>query len=430
MSNIQVKLPKLGEDVDTGVIASLLVEPGDEVEREQPLLEIESDKATTEMPSPVAGTVEDIQVSVGEEVESGQTVMVVTAADGSEDDGSDAETQGSPEEEVAEESVDDRDERDERADQTDHDDQPDAGGEAREAAEAAPEAEEKRSPEATSPEVRGLARELGIDLTRVDGRGPVGDVTREDLLAHVRARLDHDVEGVEADAAHGAEHAIRTPLSDVRRATARSVTRSWARVVHVTQCDEADVTQLAERLAESEAEASLLAAIVSMTARALRRFPLLNGKLEEGGEAIVVDSGVHIGVAVDTSRGLYLPVISDVDRLGLVELTQKIAEMAEQARAAELDAQSLEGASFSVSNLGGFGTTYFTPIVPWPQLGILGVGKATRRPVWNGQTRRFDPALVLPLSLSYDHRAVDGVYAARFLRWLAVGLESPAQLFI
>jgi len=225
----------------------------------------------------------------------------------------------------------------------------------------------------------------------------------------------------------------RDPLSNVRRATAKAMATAWTSIPHVTQFDRADVTELDsmrrrfnERPEASGRKLTMTAIIIKMVAVALKQFPRFNAGLDLEGDAVVYRSYVHIGVAVDTERGLLVPVIRDVDRKGLMQVAGELGELAARARDKKLGLDEMQGAGFTVSNLGGLGTTYFTPIVNWPQVAILGVGRASREAVWRDD--RFEPRLVMPLSISYDHRLIDGADAARFLRWLAESLEHPLLL--
>jgi pyruvate dehydrogenase E2 component (dihydrolipoamide acetyltransferase) len=294
-----------------------------------------------------------------------------------------------------------------------------------------------------APSVRALARELGVDLHRVSGSGPGGRLTRDDVKAHAKQLIQS---GSGAPAAgpgpapalpdfstHGEVEIV--PLDPVRRRTAQAMATSWAAVPHVTQHDRADVTQLEAlrrklntRPETREEPLTLTAVLVKIAAAALRRFPRFNASIDVAGDRVVLKKYVHVGVAVDTERGLLVPVIREVDRLGLLEVSRSLRDLAERARARRVRPEELRGATFTVSNLGGLGTTYFTPIVHWPEVAILGVGRAEILAVH--EDGQFQPRRILPLSLSYDHRLIDGADAARFLRWIAEALEQPLLLLL
>jgi pyruvate dehydrogenase E2 component (dihydrolipoamide acetyltransferase) len=293
-------------------------------------------------------------------------------------------------------------------------------------------------PVAASPTVRRLARELGVDLGEVPGTGPGGAVTEDDVTSHVRDLLDRFRRMRTDDAPELPDFAQwgpveREPMQAVRRATARSVARSWHQVPAVTQFDRADITELEAfrhryggEVARGGGKLTVTAILVKVCAAALQHFPHFNASLDLERSEIVLKRYVHIGVAIDTPSGLLMPVLRNADTKGLSTIAAELQSMAERARARRIGAEELKGASFALTNLGGLGTTAFTPIVAWPQVAILSVGRGDVQPVWrDGQ---FVPRTLLPLGVTYDHRAVDGADAARFLRWIAETLEAPLRL--
>jgi len=357
-----------------------------------------------------------------------------------------------------------KDERAEAKDQAGDDQEKDERAEAKDQADDAPKkkSEPKRTQRAAakkadavegtpagaaemagaSPAIRKLARELGVDHREIPGTGDGGRVTEDDVKSYVRARLE-ELEEQGRGAEESAEPQLpdlskwgevqREPLGTVRRAIADSVTRSWRRIPHVTQHDRADITDLdsffeqnAERAEKAGGKLTLTALLVKIAAEALKRFPEVNSAIDlQAGERIV-RRYIHVGVAVDTEAGLLVPVLRDVGDRGLIDVAVELGRLAERARDRGLGPDELQGAGFTVTNLGGLGTTHFTPIVPWPQVAILGVGRARVEAVHrDGQ---FVPRNIVPLAISYDHRAIDGADAARFLRWIAEVLEEPLRL--
>ena len=424
---MEVKLPELGENIETVEVSAVLVEVGTRVGKDQPLIEVETEKANLEVPAPVEGTVVELLVKVGDQLEVGQTIVKLDVSD----------TPG--EEQVVVASV--------VVPQPAEVPAPQRVEDVHRSVVEFPAARAK--PEIgpsvpASPSVRRLARELGIDIQGVAGSGPGGRISREDVKAHAK-RI---VTGVAASGAAGSVvpavelpdfsqwgEIATEPLSSIRRATARTMAMAWATVPHVTQFDRADITQLESmrkrfnKRDEAEGRKLTMTAIVlKMVAAALRQYPKFNASLDLTNDAVIYKKYVHIGVAVDTERGLLVPVIRDADRKSLMQVATELNDLAERARNKKLGLDEMSGASFTVSNLGGLGTTYFSPIVNWPQVAILGVGRAEHQAVFDeGQ---FQPRLMMPLSISYDHRIIDGADAARFLRWLAEALEQPLLLLL
>jgi pyruvate dehydrogenase E2 component (dihydrolipoamide acetyltransferase) len=303
----------------------------------------------------------------------------------------------------------------------------------------APPAEEvSEGPSApAAPSVRRLARELGVDIGRVNGSGPGGRISSDDLQAYVRTALSSGG-GAGASAVALPDftkwgEVERKPMSNIRRKTSEHLTHAWNAIPHVTQHDKADITavetlrkQYAPQAEKAGGKLTMTAIALKIAAAALRKFPQFNASIDTARNEIVLKSAVHIGVAVDTPRGLLVPVIRDVNRKGIIDLSAELASVSEKARNGKLSLDEMQGGSFTITNLGGIGGTSFTPIVNWPEVAILGISRGGYEPVYNGQN--FEPRLMLPLSLSYDHRVIDGADGARFLRWVADAFEQPFVL--
>jgi pyruvate dehydrogenase E2 component (dihydrolipoamide acetyltransferase) len=440
MSTIDVKVPDIGDFKDVPVI-QVFVKPGDAVKREDPLVTVESDKASMDIPTPTAGTVREVKVKVGDRVSEGRAIITLDAAEagappasgGVAANGTGAAPQvaaaGPPV--VAREQVAGREQvaasppRAEAA--------PEAPGPATARlppASAPIDAEAFRAAHA-SPSVRRFARELGVDLSQVGATGPKNRIIKNDIERFVKERLaaggpsSRGAVGLELlpwpdidFSKHGPVEV--KPLSRIQKSSGANLSRNWVRIPHVTQFDEADVTELEAlrvRLNEEKggAKLTLLAFLMKACVAALQRFPELNASLR--GDELVLKRYFHLGFAADTPHGLVVPVVRDVDQKGVRALAQELAELSQKARDGKLGPVELSGGTFSISSLGGIGGTAFTPIINAPEVAILGVSRAVTKPVWDGE--KFAPRLMLPLSLSYDHRVIDGATAARFTTQLA-----------
>ncbi|MFU8806610.1 MAG: 2-oxo acid dehydrogenase subunit E2, partial [Bradymonadaceae bacterium] len=293
-------------------------------------------------------------------------------------------------------------------------------------------------PVPASPSVREFARELGVSIGEVIGTGPGGRISLDDVKGHVR-RLLADTEkkarngpaGLPGFGRHG--DVERAPMGSIRRAVARNVATSWREIPHVSQFDEADISELErfqkrfpDQVEEEGGKLTITAILLKVLAMALRRFPEFNASLDMERAELIEKHYVNIGVAVDTPQGLLVPVLHDVDKKGLVEISAELAELGQKARGRKLSRDELQGGSFTLTNLGAFGTLHFTPIIGWPQVAILAVGKARVQPVY--RDGEFVPRKILPLGITYDHRAVDGADAARFMRWIVETLEEPLRM--
>jgi pyruvate dehydrogenase E2 component (dihydrolipoamide acetyltransferase) len=458
----EVKLPEISENVESGEVIQLLVSEGDRIEKEQAIVELETEKAAFEVPSPAAGKVVEIAVKEGDTVNVGQLLIKVETDEAAgaeeaeapqgEEPGqrkarAEAEQVGAPEAPEEEEPEKEKEEAKEKEDREK------AGGEriqeqekpsqkrvvAHRASPEKEEAEGHKEVAPASPSVRRLARELGIDIHRVSGSGPGGRISPDD----VKRQAKRAVEGRSAaggEAAGAAEPELpdfsrwgpieRQPMSSVRRITARNVVAAWRAIPHVTQFDRADLSAVSQfrqsyqkRVAEAGGKLTVTAILLKVLASALKVFPRFNLSLDLANEQIIYKKYIHLGVAVDTDRGLLVPVIRDVDRKTVTQVAVELTELAERTRNKKIKPDELEGATFTLSNLGGIGGTNFTPIVYHPQVAILGVARARRELVMEDGAVKAHTTL--PLSLSYDHRVIDGADGARFLRWIADALENP-----
>ncbi|MET4568894.1 dihydrolipoyllysine-residue acetyltransferase [Rhodanobacter soli] len=450
----EARVPDIGH-ADVPVI-EVLVKAGDRVEKEQSLITLESDKATMEVPAPFAGTVKEVKLKVGDEVSEGAVIAII------ETDGAAVSAPPSP-----------------------------APGEGR--GEGAPEAvkppaptpppaEPKPMPIAgqgvqpgnvpegdvppqvrppmdarivmpgdapyASPAIRAFARELGVDIQQVKGSGRGGRIQREDVSAYVKHALASGARPVAGAAASvGGLNLLpwpkvdfakfgeieEKPLSRIQKISGANLARNWVMIPHVTQHEDADITEMEAFRKQLGAEnkdlkISPLVFQIKAVVAALKAFPQFNASLDESGEKLILKKYFHIGIAVDTPDGLVVPVLRDCDKKGLLDLARELGEISKKARDKKLGPAEMSGGCFSISSLGGIGGTYFTPIVNAPEVAILGVSKSVMKPLWNG--KEFAPRLVLPLSLSYDHRVIDGALAARFASFLANQLGDIRRLLL
>jgi len=460
----EFKVPELGENVASGDVAKVLVSVGDTVKKEQPVLELETDKATIEVPSSVAGVVKEIRVKKGDKVQVGAVIFTV------DDGGAAGNGAGSaagkaaapapaapPAEAKPEPKAEPKPEPKAEAKVVSM--PPRQSAEAPAAPPAAAPAVPASSnlmPAAASPAVRRLAREIGVDINAVAGSGPAGRISQEDVKEHAR-RILSSVGSAGAPAAGGMAARASRPMPDfakwgevqreawsnIRRVTSEHLSYSWNTVPHVTQFDKADVTALEElrkkykdQVVKAGGNLTVTAMLVKVLATALQKFPQFNASIDPDRGEIIYKKYVNVGVAVDTDRGLLVPVIKDVNQKNITQIAVELQQLAEKARDRKLTVEEMSGGSMSLSNLGGIGGTYFTPIVNWPEVAILGVSRGGAEPVWyptpgaplSAPAGEFRPRQMLPLSLSYDHRLIDGADAIRFLRWVVEAIEQPFLL--
>lgn len=422
----EVRVPAVSESVKSGKVVTVLVAPGDLVAVDQPLIELETDKAVVEIPSPAAGRVADVAVRPGQTIAVGEVIVRLEAAAVAALDPATPPTLLAPPTPPA-------------TPASPVPPAPPAPAEAdRDGAEPA------REPAPASPSVRRLARELGVDIDAVRGTAPGGRIGEDDVKEHARALLAGAGGAAGADAPLSAAVAPlpdfarwgsirREALSRVREVTAENMARSWSTVPQVTQHDRADVTELEAfrrefARARPEARLTMTAIAVKIAAAALRVFPRFNTSLDPRRRELIFKDYVHVAVAVDTEHGLLVPVVRDADRKGILRIAAELTDLAARARSRKLALSELEGGTFAISNLGGVGGTSFGPLVYAPQVAILGISRAATEPVWREDG--FAPRLLLPLSLSYDHRVIDGAEGARFLRWICEALRQPLTMLL
>ncbi|ATZ72796.1 dihydrolipoyllysine-residue acetyltransferase [Idiomarina sp. X4] len=447
---IDVEVPDIGDEEDVEII-EVLVSKGDSVAEEDGLITLETDKATMDVPCPQDGEIEEMLVSVGDKVSQGSVIAKLKVSEGA-DDSDDSSDESDKEEAPKEQSKsDDADKKESKGD---------SGSSAKPSGERQPPVPDHPSQRSgrkegilhASPAVRRVAREFGVDLSQVKGSGPKNRILKEDVQDFVKYELSRPKAVAGATGQGGGGLQVIDPpkvdfskfgeveevqLSRIQRKSGPNLHRNWVTIPHVTQFDEADITELEKfRKAENEVakkqdlgfKITPLVFIMKACAKALREFPTFNSSLSESGESLYMKKYVHIGIAVDTPNGLVVPVIRDVDKKGIYELSEELVEISSKARDGKLKAADMQGGCFSISSLGGIGGTAFTPIVNAPDVAILGVSRNEMKPKWNG--KEFEPRLTLPLSLSYDHRVIDGAEAARFTAYLSGVLGDIRKLVL
>ena len=460
--SLEFKVPELGENVNSGSVIKVLVAAGDTIAIDQPILELETDKAVIEVPASVSGVIQQILVKEGDQVSPGDVVL--TVAD-SQSNGQEAKptpieaaaaAKAAPEPPPAQTSPPPPEKSAAPASPVMPEEtpvQPTAsansvpfgygGGPA-----LARRGEKLYEVAPAAPSVRRFAREIGLDINYVPGSGPGGRISIEDVKTWSRKLQTPAAPSKPAPVAAPAP-ALQRPLPDfskwgqikrepmggIRRATAQNMSYAWATAPHVTQHDKADITELeklrkhyAKKVEAAGGKLTITAILLKIIASALKAFPKFNASLDLEKLELIYKQYYHIGVAVDTPHGLLAPVIRDVDQKNLIQLSVELGEIAEKARQRKTTLEELQGGCFTISNLGGIGGTSFTPIVNAPEVAILGVARGQIEPVWRDD--KFEPRLMLPLSLSYDHRVIDGADGARFIRWVSEALEQPFVLML
>jgi len=458
----EFKVPELGENVPGGDVTNVLVKVGDTIAVDQPVLELETDKATVEVPSSVAGRVTEIKVKPGEKVNVGAVVLVVEDGNGNKAQGS-TTPKAQLEDQTAQTPTPDAPKAGAPKDKVVSMPAKAQGSSAKpQAAVAKPPAQPSKpagghpaAPAALS--VRRLAREVGVNIDDVQGSGPEGRISEEDVKEHARRILSSMPSlGSGAPASAGgvaARPAVplpdfsrwgeieRQPMSNVRRTTSERLSHAWTTIPHVTQFDKADISAMEElrrkyreQVAAAGGNLTVTAMLVKVIATAVKQFPQFNSSLDPQSNEIVYKKYVNVGVAVDTDRGLLVPVVRNADSKNITEIAVDVHQLAEKARSRKLTLEEMSGGGITISNLGGIGGTYFTPIVNWPEVAILGVSRGIVEPVWRADPStgsgqgKWEPRQLLPLSLSYDHRVIDGADAMRFLRWVVEAVEQPFLL--
>ncbi len=434
---VEFKLPELGENIESADVISVLVSKGDSIERDQGIMEIETDKATIEVPSDVSGKVTDVLVKEGDKAKVGQIIIKVETGEVPEKEGKEEEVEAKVSEavEIQEEEVERKEEEPQKV--TDGKREDFRPGEIEEQ----PPIMTNAAPAA--PSVRRIARELGVDIRKVKGTGPNGRISMDDVKAFVKS-MNEEIEsrgigvGVKQEelpnfSKYG--EVERKPMSKIRSKTAEHLSYAWAVTPHVTQFDKADITSLEKlrkqfnpEVEKAGGKLTVTSILVKVITAAIKQFPQFNSSIDMEKKEIIYKKYFNIGIAVDTENGLLVPVIKNTDRKNLREISSEMSQLAEKARNRKISLEEMQGASITITNLGGIGGTSFTPIVNSPEVAILGVSRGEMVPVY--KDNRLVPRLMLPISLSYDHRIIDGADAARFLRWVCEALEQPLKMII
>lgn len=438
----EIKLPELGENIESADIVNVLVKPGDTLQVDQAIIEIETDKATIEVPSTVEGKILEVKVNEGDQIKTGDVILnVEVEADGAEEEVKDEVKTG----------VDDATTEVEGEETASFDIFSEEFEEEKESEEIPAQTvkDEKQPPIAkgsapASPSVRRIAREIGVDINEVVGTGPGGKILKEDVKAHSK-KLHEEEEDFASEVKIKQEalpdftksgDTYRVEMSKIRKVTADHLSYAWSTIPHVTQFDKADITQLEKarkefnkQITESGAKLTVTVILLKIISTALEKFPQFNSSIDMETKEIIYRNYFNVGIAVDTEHGLIVPVVKDVDKKNLTELSNEINELATKARDKKVSLEDLQGGCITITNLGGIGGTAFTPVVNSPEVAILGVSRGSYEPVYNGYGV-FEPRLMLPLSLSYDHRIIDGADAVRFLNWVVEALEQPLKTLL
>ncbi len=454
---IEVKVPDIG-DFDSVEVIEVLVSEGDEVEAEQALITLESDKATLEVPSESAGRITELKVKEGDTVSEGDVIAMLESAGARKSGGGDKKSAdqkksgGDDRTQKAEKSKDKKPDKDDKSSsdkQSNKEPRKSGSDEGGDSSRLKSVDEDRFNKAHASPSVRKYARQIGADLGRIQGSGRKGRILEDDVQAYVKKALEGVQGGASAGAPAGAGGVPAQPdidfsqfgeveiveLARIRKISAKAVHKNWLLIPHVTQFDTADITEMEafrkankEKAAKDGVKLTPLAFMLKAAAAALREFPDLNSSLTADGASLVHKKYINIAVAVDTPGGLLMPVLKDVDQKGIYQLARELDDISTRARDGKLKGNEMKGACFSISSLGGVGGTAFTPIVNSPEVGILGVSKHSMQPVWNGS--EFVPRLILPLSFSYDHRVIDGAKAARITGFISEKLSDLRTLLL
>ncbi|MBR9785330.1 MAG: pyruvate dehydrogenase complex dihydrolipoyllysine-residue acetyltransferase [Gammaproteobacteria bacterium] len=435
---IEVAVPDIGEDGEVDVI-DVLVSVGDTVEKEDGLITLETDKATMDVPSTHAGTIKEVFIKTGDKVKQGTLVVKLETSGGSSEQAPSAPKAEKPAEAPKQEAP-------KQASQQE-------ASQGRSPVPPAPEAKNTGKAHA-SPSVRRIAREFGVDLTQVSGSGPKNRILKEDVQAYVKAELAKPRTAAASGSAPVGDNVLQImpvkpvdhskfgeieeqPLSRIQKISGPFLHRNWATIPHVTQFDEADITDVEDFRKEQNAyhakiksglKITPLVFVMKAVAKALEKYEVFNSSLSDDGESLIIKKFINIGIAVETPGGLVVPVIRDVNKKGIEELSRELIETSKKAREGKLKAADMQGGTFTISSLGGIGGTAFTPIVNAPEVAILGVSKSEMKPKWNGKD--FEPRLMVPLSLSYDHRVIDGAVGARFSTEVAANLTDLRRIIL
>ena len=399
-----VELPDIG-DFDAVDIIEVLVKIGDTVNENDSIITLETDKATMEIPAPFSGKVSSLSVKVGDKVAKGDLILILESeseiSEDTKEEHSTEEVNQVSEDNVAEKTL------TANKSETDHKEEISLSS---------------GSDYHASPSIRKLARELGVNLSGVNGSGKKGRILEEDLKSFVKKLVTegNTVEEVEV-----------IPLTKIKKLSGKHLSKSWTTIPHVTQFDEVNIDQL-EKFRKNQKEKNIklspLVFIMKAVVQVLKRYPNFNASLDESGENLILKKYFNLGIAVDTPNGLVVPVIKDVGKKSLMELSEELIEISKRAREGKLDSSEMKGAGFTISSLGGIGGTHFTPIINSPEVAILGVSRTQIKPVWNGSS--FEPSSMIPLALSYDHRVIDGAEGARFMVELNQVLRNIMEMLL
>ncbi|MCC6142195.1 MAG: 2-oxo acid dehydrogenase subunit E2 [Candidatus Hydrogenedentes bacterium] len=457
----EFKIPDLGENVSSGTVVNVLVAEGDSVKKDQPVVEVETDKAVVEIPINFGGTVKSVKVKEGDKIKVGQTILVLEAGE----DGAEAEEKPAPKKEAGSKPAKEKPAEEEAPRPARQESRPPRLQVIERDRKEPEKKDEEDLPVAqrggkrvvlASPTVRRLAREMDVNLEDVPTADPSGRLTAEDIrrfasgaeepapskresqAAPAATAPAPPTKGIPGSAEEGEDRwgpVASEPMSSIRKATAKRMAENWATIPHVTHQEKADVTSMdvlkaryGREIEAAGGKFTVTAVLIKLAAMALKRFPKFNASVDMENETIVYKQYYHVGVAVDTPHGLLVPKIRDADRKSIKEICIEMPELAKKARDRKLSLEDMQGGTFTISNLGGLGGYSFTPIINAPEVAILGVSRSMVEPVYVNGT--LQPRTMVPLSLSYDHRIIDGADAARFLRWYAEALEQPWMLFM
>ena len=429
---VEFKVPDLGENIESADVINVLVKKGDTISKDQGVIEIETDKATIEVPSSVEGKIVEVKVKTGDKVKVGQVLIKVES------------TSVAPVEKKKSDEVKEKKEEPETKQKV----EPKSEERDGEVEEMKPGERDHQPPilrgsAPAAPSVRRIARELGVDINKVPGSGEDGRISMDDVKAYVKKIMEGKSEavglGIQKEALpdfskYGTIE--RVAMSKIREKTATHLSYAWAVTPHVTQFDKTDITEfekdrkeLSKKVEEHGAKLTVTGILIKIIAEGLKKFPQFNSSIDIDKKEVIYKKYINIGVAVDTEYGLLVPVIKNADQKNLIDISVELNTLAEKARNKKLSLEEMQGGCFTITNLGGIGGTYFTPIVNSPEVAILGVSRGNYEPVYN-KDGKFEPRLMLPLSLSYDHRIIDGADAIRFLRWVCEALEEPLKIFM
>ena len=462
----EIKVPQISEGVETAVISEILVSKGDKIEEDQSVISVETDKATAEVPATSGGTIKEIKVSEGDEVNVGDVIIILEDDDDDEDseekeekettdkkkdtskkkkeserEEDDSDSEGIKKDESKSKEKEEDKETDEPEEDKDNKDEKDDEDEKKKnknsKSKKNKDTDEASSKEVyASPGVRRLARELGVNIKEINGSGESGRITEKDVKKYKEGGSTKSSSGQAKLPDFSKWGAVETkPLNSIKRTTAKNVLASWQSIPHVFQFGEADISGVEtyiedhnEKVEKAGGKLTLTAILTKIVATALHKFPTFNASIDMDKEEMILKKYVNINIAVATEDGLLVPVIKNADQKSIKDLSVEISEIAEKARKQKLSKEDMEGGNFSISNLGGIGGTNFTPIVYHPQVAILGISRATTKPVYIDD--KFEPRSILPLSLSYDHRLIDGADGAAFMNWLVKALEDPYEALL